>query len=116
MSSMSASPPVELPSKPRDTFKIVVSTVFVVLFGWSAMLVLLFVAILSQQLAAMPAAGKSVAKAMLTANLLGAGISVVFYEINVIAPSVVTAILLCAVLCVALGTLARSVRICRIRT
>ena len=36
MSSMSASPPVQLPSKPRDTFKIVLSTVFVVLFGWSA--------------------------------------------------------------------------------
>lgn len=36
MSSMSASPSVELPSKPRDTFKIVVSTIFVVLFGWSA--------------------------------------------------------------------------------
>ncbi len=77
-------------------------------FGWSAMLVLLFVAILSQQLAAMPAAGKSVAKAMLTANLLGAGIAIVFYEINVIAPSVVTAILLTVVLCVALGTLAKT--------
>ena len=36
MSSMSAGAPVQLPSKPRDTFKIVVSTVFVVLFGWSA--------------------------------------------------------------------------------
>jgi phosphonate transport system permease protein len=36
MSSMSSGPPVQLPSKPRDTFKIVVSTAFVVLFGWSA--------------------------------------------------------------------------------
>ena len=26
---------IELPSKTRDTFKIVLSTVFVVLFGWS---------------------------------------------------------------------------------
>ncbi|MDV7144862.1 DUF2955 domain-containing protein [Tropicimonas sp. TH_r6] len=78
------------------------------LFGWSALLVLFFVAILSQQLAAMPAAGKGVAKAMLTANMLGAGIAIVFYEINVIAPSVVTAILLAVFLCVALGALSKS--------
>ncbi|SDL32363.1 DUF2955 domain-containing protein [Aliiruegeria lutimaris] len=78
------------------------------LFGWSALLVLFFVALLSQQLAAMPAAGKKVAIGMLTANLLGAGIAIVFYEINVIAPSVVTAILLTVILCVALGTLSKS--------
>ncbi|MCA0871522.1 DUF2955 domain-containing protein [Seohaeicola saemankumensis] len=77
-------------------------------FGSSAILVLFFVALLSQQLAAMPAAGKKVAAGMLTANLLGAGIAMVFYEINVIAPSVVTAILLSVVLCVTLGTLSKS--------
>lgn len=78
------------------------------LFGWSALLVLFFVALLSQQLAALPAAGKSVAKGMLLANMLGAGIAIVFYEINVIAPSVVTAIMLIAFLCLALGALGKS--------
>lgn len=78
------------------------------LFGWSALLVLFFVALLSQQLAAMPAAGKKVAIGMLTANLLGAGIAVVFYEINVVAPSAMTAILLAVFLCVSLGTLSKS--------
>ena len=78
------------------------------LFGWSALLVLFFVALLSQQLAAMPAAGKTVAKGMLIANMLGAAIAMLFYEINVIAPSVVTAILLVTVLCLALGTLGKS--------
>jgi phosphonate transport system permease protein len=34
-SSPSPGAPVQLPSKTRDTFKIVLSTVFVVLFGWS---------------------------------------------------------------------------------
>ncbi|NDR55889.1 DUF2955 domain-containing protein [Aliiruegeria sabulilitoris] len=78
------------------------------LFGLSALLVLFFVALLSQQLAAIPAAGKKVAIGMLTANLLGAGIAIVFYEINVIAPSVVTSILLTTILCVVLGTLSKS--------
>ncbi|WP_068119426.1 DUF2955 domain-containing protein [Tropicimonas marinistellae] len=78
------------------------------LFGWSALLVLFFVALLSQQLAAMPSAGKKVAIGMLTANLFGAGIAIVFYEINVIAPSVVTAILLAVFLCVSLGALSKS--------
>jgi phosphonate transport system permease protein len=36
MSQTSTPSLVQLPSKPRDTFKIVVSTAFVVLFGWSA--------------------------------------------------------------------------------
>jgi phosphonate transport system permease protein len=31
-----SAPIVQLPSKPRDTFKILVTTAFVVLFGWSA--------------------------------------------------------------------------------
>lgn len=78
------------------------------LFGWSALLVLFFVALLSQQLAAMPAAGKKVAIGMLTANLLGAGIAILFYEINVLAPNVVTAILLAVFLCIAMGTLSKS--------
>ncbi|SLN53302.1 hypothetical protein PSA7680_02769 [Pseudoruegeria aquimaris] len=74
----------------------------------SALLVLFFVALLSQQLAAMPSAGKTVAKGMLTANLLGAGLAMIFYEINVIAPSAITAILLIALLCAAMGALGKS--------
>lgn len=76
--------------------------------GASALLVLFFVALLSQQLAAMPAAGKSVAKAMLTANLLGAAVSIICYEINVIAPVILTPILLCFFFCLALGALGKS--------
>ncbi|WP_443020513.1 hypothetical protein [Shimia sp. Alg240-R146] len=76
--------------------------------GSSALLVLFFVAILAQQLAAMPAAGTTVAKAMLTANLLGAGFSIVLYEITVIAPSVMTPILLSVLTCLLLGTLMKS--------
>ncbi|MFA3917063.1 DUF2955 domain-containing protein [Ruegeria hyattellae] len=76
--------------------------------GASALLVLFFVALLSQQLAAMPAAGKTVAKAMLTANLLGAAVSIICYEINVIAPIILTPILLCFFFCLTLGTLGKS--------
>ena len=76
--------------------------------GGTALLVLFFVALLSQQLAAMPAAGKSVAKAMLTANLLGTAVAILCYEINVIAPSIVTPALLCLLLCAGLGTLGKS--------
>lgn len=76
--------------------------------GGTALLVLFFVALLSQQLAAMPAAGKSVAKAMLTANILGAGVAILAYEINVVSPSLVTPVLLCLLLCLALGTLGKS--------
>ncbi|MBO9451236.1 DUF2955 domain-containing protein [Tropicibacter sp. R16_0] len=78
------------------------------LSGSSALLVLFFVALLSQQLAAMPAAGKAVAKAMLTANLLGAAVAIICYEINVIAPVLVTPILLCLFFCLTLGTLGKS--------
>lgn len=35
MSATSSTTPVQLPSKPRDTFRIALTTVFVVLFGWS---------------------------------------------------------------------------------
>ncbi|WP_254436570.1 DUF2955 domain-containing protein [Ruegeria arenilitoris] len=76
--------------------------------GASALLVLFFVALLSQQLAAMPAAGKAVAKAMLTANLLGAAASIICYEVNVIAPVILTPILLCFFACVTLGALGKS--------
>jgi len=76
--------------------------------GSTALLVLFFVALLSQQLAAMPAAGKSVAKTMLMANILGAAVSILCYEITVIAPSIVTPAVLCFLLCLALGTLGKS--------
>lgn len=78
------------------------------LLGWSALLVLFFVALLSQQLAAMPAAGKTVAKGMLLANILGAVVAIVSYELNVIAPHIMTAILLCFLCCLMLGTLGKS--------
>ncbi len=76
--------------------------------GASALLVLFFVAILSQQLAAMPSAGKKVAAAMLAANLLGAAFSILCYEINVIAPVFLTPVLLCFLTCLALGALGKS--------
>ncbi|CUK09961.1 hypothetical protein RUE5091_03251 [Ruegeria denitrificans] len=76
--------------------------------GASALLVLFFVALLSQQLAAMPSMGKAVAKAMLTANLLGAAVSIICYEVNVIAPVILTPILLCLFFCLALGALGKS--------
>ena len=78
------------------------------LFEWSAVLVLFFVALLSQQLAAATFAGKSVAKAMLTANLFGAAVSILFYEINVVAPVIATPILLCVLLCLVMGALSKS--------
>ncbi len=77
-------------------------------YGASALLVLFFVALLSQQLAALPAAGKTVAKAMLTANLLGAAVSIICYEINVIAPVMLTSVLLCFFFCIALGALGKT--------
>ncbi|NOC91961.1 DUF2955 domain-containing protein [Ruegeria sp. HKCCD6604] len=76
--------------------------------GASALLVLFFVALLSQQLAAMPSTGKAVAKAMLTANLLGAAVSIICYEVNVIAPVILTPILLCLFFCFTLGALGKS--------
>lgn len=56
----------------------------------------------------MPAAGKAVAKAMLTANLLGAAASIICYDVNVIAPVILTATLLCFFVCVTLGALGKS--------
>lgn len=76
--------------------------------GSSALLVLFFVALLSQQLAAMSGAGKSVGKAMLLSNGLGAAVAIMCFEINVIAPSFIVAGLLCLFLCLALGALGKS--------
>ncbi|MEH6836357.1 MULTISPECIES: DUF2955 domain-containing protein [Falsihalocynthiibacter] len=76
--------------------------------GSSALLVLFFVALLSQQLAAMAGAGKNVGKAMLISNGLGAVVAILCFEINVIAPSLVTPALLCLLLCLSLGALGKS--------
>ena len=76
--------------------------------GSSALLVLFFVALLSQQLAAMSGAGKNVGKAMLMSNSLGAVVAILCFEINVIAPNIVTTALLCMLLCLSLGALGKS--------
>jgi len=67
--------------------------IYFYLIGSSALVTLLFVAILSQQLAAATAAGPTVAKTMLKANFWG-GITAIFcYEITVIAPLMIVAML-----------------------
>lgn len=76
--------------------------------GSSALLVLFMVALLSQQLAAMSSAGKNVGKAMLLSNTLGAAVAIVCFEVNVIAPNIVTTGLLCLLFCFALGALGKS--------
>jgi hypothetical protein len=76
--------------------------------GSSALLVLFFVALLSQQLAAMSGDGKNVGKAMLMSNSLGAVVAILCFEINVIAPNIVTTALLCMLLCLSLGALGKS--------
>ena len=76
--------------------------------GSSALLVLFFVALLSQQLAAMSGAGKNVGMAMLMSNSLGAVVAILCFEINVIAPNIVTTALLCMLLCLSLGALGKS--------
>lgn len=76
--------------------------------GSSALLVVFMIALLSQQLAAMSAAGKSVGKAMLLANTLGAVVAILCFEINVIAPTIITTGLLCFLFCIGLGTLGKS--------
>ena len=65
------------------------------LFGWSALLVSVLRGVCSASNSRhMPAAGKKVAIGMLTCQPSRAhGIAILFYEINVLAPSVVTAIL-----------------------
>ncbi len=76
--------------------------------GAAAVLSLFFVALLSQQLAAAPHAGKTVAKAMLLSNGLGALVSIICYELTVIAPHLLTPLFLCATVCLMLGSLAKS--------
>ncbi len=76
--------------------------------GSSALLVLFFVALLSQQLAAMTGAGKTVGKAMLLSNSLGALVAIICFEINVVVPNIVTPAILCLLLCFLLGALGKS--------
>lgn len=63
------------------------------LVGSGALVTLLFVAILSQQLSAATAAGPMVAKTMLRANLLGGIAAIVCYQITLVAPLMLTALL-----------------------
>lgn len=81
---------------------------FFFLSGSTALLVLFFVALLSQQLAAMSGVGKTVGKAMLLSNGLGAIVAILCFEINVIAPSLVAPALLCMLFCLGLGMLGKS--------
>lgn len=76
--------------------------------GSSALLVVFFVALLSQQLAAMSGASKTVGKAMLLSNSLGALVAIVCFEINVMVPNIVTPAILCMLLCLSLGALGKS--------
>lgn len=76
--------------------------------GSAALLVLFFVALLSQQLAAMSGAGKNVGKAMLLSNGLGAVAAIICFEINVMVPSFVMSGLLCLLLCLGFGALGKS--------
>lgn len=98
--------------KNRRLFRMSLVTVpFALVFfisGSSALLVLFFVALLSQQLVAMSGAGKNVGMAMVLSNTLGAFIAIICFEINVIAPSILTTALLCLLFCLALGALGKS--------
>lgn len=71
--------------------------IYFYLVSSGAIVTLLFVAILSQQLSAATAAGPTVAKNMMKANIVG-GIAAIFcYELTVIAPTMLTAWLVFAV-------------------
>ncbi|CUH51320.1 DUF2955 domain-containing protein [Shimia marina] len=63
------------------------------LVGSGALVTLLFVAILSQQLSAATAAGPTVARGMLKANVLGGIAAMICYELTVIAPLMLVALL-----------------------
>ncbi|TCL01599.1 Protein of unknown function (DUF2955) [Shimia isoporae] len=65
--------------------------IYFYLIGSAALVTLLFVAILSQQLAAATAAGPTVAKTMLKANFFGGLAAIACYEITVIAPMLIVA-------------------------
>lgn len=71
--------------------------IYFYLVGSGAIVTLLFVAILSQQLSAATAAGPVVAKNMMKANIIGGLVSIVCYELTVIAPLMLTAWLAFAV-------------------
>ncbi len=92
----------------RMTFVTVPFALVFFISGSSALLVLFFVALLSQQLAAMSGAGKTVGKAMLLSNSLGALVAIVCFEINVMVPNIVTPAILCLLLCFSLGALGKS--------
>ncbi|MBE1283969.1 MAG: DUF2955 domain-containing protein [Rhodobacteraceae bacterium] len=74
----------------------------------SYILTLFFVAILGQQLAAMPAAGPKVAKTMLLANAMGAAFAIVSNELTVMAPVLITAMVLGVLVCLTLGSMMKS--------
>lgn len=76
----------------------------------SYILSLFFVAILGQQLAAMPAAGPKVAKTMLKANALGAAFAIAANELTVITPLLITPMVICLLVCLILASLQRSTR------
>ena len=63
------------------------------LSGSGMLITLFFVAILSMQLAAARGAGPAVAKGMLKANLIGGIAAIIAYEITVIAPLMLVAML-----------------------
>ena len=71
--------------------------------GSSALVTLIFVAILSQQLAAATGAGPTVARGLLKANLIGGAVAVAAYEVTAIAPLMLTAMLSFAVAALALA-------------
>ena len=71
--------------------------IYFYLIGSGALVTLLFVAILSQQLSTATAAGPTVAKNMLKANFIGGLVSIACYELTVIAPLMLTALLVFAV-------------------
>ncbi len=71
--------------------------IYFYLVGSGALVTLLFVAILSQQLSAATAAGPIVAKNMMKANFIGGLVAIACYELTVIAPVMLTALLAFAV-------------------
>ncbi|PSL18358.1 DUF2955 domain-containing protein [Shimia abyssi] len=111
-------PPIPLPSAsaksagpPPDPARLVlrmslVTIPFAMLFflsGSGMIVTLLFVALLSMQLAAATGAGPKVAKGMLMANVIGGIAAIIAYELTVIAPLMLTAMLAFTVASIALA-------------
>ncbi len=71
--------------------------IYFYLIGSGALVTLLFVAILSQQLSAATGAGPVVARNMMKANFIGGLVAIACYELTVIAPTMLTAWLAFAV-------------------